>query len=566
MKIIIFVILITCSLITTSKAAYEGDIVLIGSATANAYPKNTANCYAPFTISENSQFTKAIDNQTQIPCTDMTYLYPSAPKVAVCSFNKSTQQYQWNARYLSNFTYLSQPAYDQLQSAIKSPTEPITEPCEAKPPCDTEDDDTDGVCNACDKKPNSPDPEDCLLGQSTGLDGTVTGVIIDPGCGGMTDEFEYWASETASGSDKWVMNMGTFKDNIGRKTCQTGLPEGQCCAYGPGTTGAQKTVGLSNTGASMTPTVEQMVDSLTALPPPEDLPSNCSGHSNQCQAYCSDKLGVAFSFCREDPLTHKTTSACECNNNFKYEMGVPSEPVPKVDDELKKDSDSDGVPDYADADKLGGADSNSNGIDDRVDSGVTGGLDADGNGVDDTHDSTARAAASASAGLSQRDSENLHDIANNTSGTNDAIRNASNEIRKILEEQGVKDADFQDKMIEAVSSFTTGNEASVEGAGEGTFGAITADMLPVDESETFDVDTYIEGFNYMNEMKAALSNSKVQITSSDSCVGGTIRGAHVSFCFSMFENYFLIMGGILKALAYFRGFDIVVTGGRGFGG
>ena len=434
--------------------------------------------------------------------------------------------------------------------------------------CDTSDSDGDGVCNACDKLPTAPDPEDCILGEAVGSDGNLSGVVIDEGCTNIQENFVYWGGDNFQATDKWMWHIGNNSEQLGRQTCHAGGTEGNCCAYSEGSLGAQKTVGLSPAGAMPSPTVEQMVDDLTDLPAPEDLPSNCSGHNAQCEKMCQDKLGVGFSFCREDDLTHETTSQCKCNTDLQYDLATPQdEKTNPTEDKYDQDSNGNAVPDYADDSLLGQGDTDGDHITNKADVDSTNGPDSNKDGIDDNYQATAKAVAH--AGLSISDSANLHDIETNTANTVASVNNLGTKIGKILDgmtAQQIKDQEYQAKITSAADSFTESNTPSVAGADETTFGTLDEHALPIDDSEDFDIDAYLAQFNYMSEMHDAIINSKVEISSANSCVDNTIHGSHVSFCFNMFEHWFLIMGQILKALAVFRGFDIVVTGGRGFGG
>ena len=447
---------------------------------------------------------------------------------------------------------------------------PATKPADmcVVPACDTKDDDNDGVCNACDKLPTAPDPQDCILGEAVGADGNLSGLVIDEGCTNIQDNFVYWGSDSFTAADKWVWHIGNASEQMGRQTCHSGGTEGNCCAYSEGSLGAQKTAGLAPAGAMPSPTVEQMVDDLTNLPAPEDLPSNCSGHNSQCEKMCQDKLGVGFSFCREDDITHQTTSQCKCNTDLNYEMATPQDQKNNpTDDKYDQDSNGNAVPDYADDSLLGQGDTDGDHITNKADADTTGGPDSNKDGIDDNYQATAKAVAQ--AGLSSSDSANLHDIETNTANTVASVNNLGTKIGKILDSMTAEQIENQkvnEKMTNMVDSFSDSNTPAVAGADDSTFGGVDESILPVDDSEEFDIDAYLAQFNYMSEMHDAIINSKVEISSADSCVDNTIHGSHVKFCFNMFENWFVLMGQILKALAVFRGFDIVVTGGRGFGG
>lgn len=55
-------------------------------------------------------------------------------------------------------------------------------------PCDTNDDDGDGVCNTCDQLPGVPDKDDCLMGTTTNTAGETTSAVIDKNCNGESTE------------------------------------------------------------------------------------------------------------------------------------------------------------------------------------------------------------------------------------------------------------------------------------------------------------------------------------------------------------------------------------------
>lgn len=434
--------------------------------------------------------------------------------------------------------------------------------------CNDADTDGDGVCDECDKVPGANDPQDCILGEAVGSDGSLSGIVIDEGCTNIQENFVYWGSDKFTTQDRWMWHIGNSAEQLGRKTCHPGAAAGECCAYSEGSLGAQKTVGLAEAGPMPSPTVDSMVASLTDLPNPDDLPSNCSGHHAQCEKMCSSKLGVAFQYCREDPITHATESDCKCNTDFQYKMATPQDTAKNpTDNKYDVDSNGNAVPDYADDSLLHEGDTDGDHITNKADVDSTGGPDSNKDGIDDNYQVTAKAIAQ--AGLSAADSSNLHDIENNTANTVASVNNLGTRIGQILDkmtEDEIKNQAFRDKIGTALDSFNTGNTTPVEGADEGTFTGIGTDLMPIDESEDFDVDEFISQFNYMEEFKDAVQNSRVETSSSGSCVEGNIRGSHVKFCFSMFETWFLLMGQILKAMATFKGFDIVVTGGRGFGG
>lgn len=300
-------------------------------------------------------------------------------------------------------------------------------------PCDETDSDGDGVCNTCDQAPGTPDPDDCLVGSSVDAAGKITHVAIQKGCSG--ENFEHWTSESHSASDRFIADVGST--SAGKLNCAQNCTMEKPCVYSGGGL-ADTMVGLEPYSTPLVPGIDEQLDELMDLPPPDELPQRCDGHNAQCEQYCSDKLGVALSYCRDDAGQKK--SDCQCNNNFAYHMTTGDEdsnPQTAADSaNLNKDTNSNGVPDYADDSIHNSGDIDSDGITDKADVDQTGGQDADGNGIDDAYTSNAQASASASAGLSASDSLNLDSIATSTAQTSAAARGLKTGIDKIAENTG----------------------------------------------------------------------------------------------------------------------------------
>lgn len=449
------------------------------------------------------------------------------------------------------------------------------------PTCDTADSDNDGVCNECDKVPNAPDPEDCILVESIDKNTSqVVGVSIDIGCTNDGTNVQHWTSENYNSiTARSYANIGNDKDKIGRETCQTGLPEGQCCAYAPSSKGALYTVGL-NPVVTAPPTHAQIIDSLTDLPAPSDLPEKCAGHNDMCSQYCEDKLGVALSSCREDTDGAKVSN-CECNNAFQVRTKVSpdSDELDKVlaaDQALKADTNNNQVPDYADAETQNKTDTDNDGIHDDADVDSTGGADTNGDGIDDQYTVNAHATAVANAGLATKDSENLDAIERSTAqtasgvgavkGSVDGLKTEVQGLRSDMAGQNQKTTEYRDKVVGALDSFTEGNTATIDESNLNSdlFTGLQSSDVPEDPTENFDVEAFVQEFSFAfpQELDTLIQGSAVNVSNSNSCIQGVVMGAPFEFCFDTFQAIFIAMGYVFKALCTFRAMEIIIAGVR----
>ncbi|MEM4958893.1 MAG: hypothetical protein QXX12_03345 [Nanopusillaceae archaeon] len=450
-----------------------------------------------------------------------------------------------------------------------------------EPQCDQDDEDNDGVCNECDKVPNAPDPEDCILVESIDKNTSqVVGVSIDIGCTNDGTNVQHWTSENYNATTaRSYANIGNDKDKIGRENCQTGLPEGQCCAYAPGSKGELYTVGL-NPVVMGPPSHEAIIDSLTDLPSPLDLPEKCAGHNDMCSQYCEDKLGVALSSCREDKDGAKISN-CECNNTFQVRTKVApdSEELDKVaaaNQALKADSNSNGVPDYADAETQSKTDSDNDGIHDQADVDSTGGTDSDGDGIDDQYTVNAHATAVAHAGLATKDSQNLDAIERSTAQTasgvgavKGAVDGLTTEVQGLRSDLATENPEIKahrDKVTGMIDSFTEDNTATIDESqlNSDLFTGLQSSDVPEDPTEDFDVEAFVQEFSFAfpDQLDTLIKGSAVNVSNSDSCIEGIVMGAPFEFCFDKFQSIFMIMGLIFKGLCTFRAMEIIIAGVR----
>lgn len=470
----------------------------------------------------------------------------------------------------------------QSVGAVKNSDLPASPPlgfCEDS--CDVADDDNDGVCNECDKVPNAPDPEDCILIESIDKNTSqVVGVSIDIGCTNDGTNVQHWTSENYNATTaRSYANIGNDKDKIGRENCQTGLPEGQCCAYAPGSKGELYTVGL-NQVVMGPPTHEQIIDSLTDLPSPLDLPEKCAGHNDMCSQYCEDKLGVALSSCREDKDGAKISN-CECNNTFQVRTKVApdSEELDKVaaaDQALKADSNNNQVPDYADAETQNKPDTDNDGIHDDADVDSTGGADTNGDSIDDQYTISTHATAVASAGLASKDSENLDSIERSTAqtasgvgalkGSVDGLTTEVQGLRSDLATENPEIVAHRAKVAGMIDSFTEENTATIDESqlNSDLFSGLQPSDVPEDPTEDFDVEAFVQEFSFAfpEQLDTLIKGSAVNVSNSDSCIEGIVMGAPFEFCFDKFQSIFMIMGLIFKGLCTFRAMEIIIAGVR----
>lgn len=511
----------------------------------------------------------------------------------VYSYSVSIQRYVWNSvvgywsaygnwgatmaeDVLPGFVAALQAAGASTSSpTVAYPSGPPADFCQ-EPACDLSDSDSDGVCNACDQVPNAPDLDDCLLTESVDKNtGQLVAVTINRQCDGQTHE--YWQSENYNPlTARTIANIGASADKIGKQDCQAGLPAGQCCAYGPGSPGETYTASLSPQ-PSIPATTEEIINSLLDLPSLDDIPDKCANHNATCKQYCEDKLGVAMSYCR-DGDNGKKVSDCKCNNDFAYSMASPDEStqekVDQVDQAINKDSNANGVPDYADAGTQNKADTDSDGIHDQADVDQTGGIDANGDGIDDKATAEAHANAVASSGLSEADSRNLDAIEQSTAQTASGVEGVKNAMDQVVskaddlleaadsalaESQAIRDH------LDTFTEENTGSLSTIEQTlNDGPFSGIAEGDIPDDPTteENFDVDSFVQEFSFAfpDEMKDLIEDSKIETTSSDSCIRGTVMGQQIEFCFNQFHSIFVAMGVLFQGLCVFRAFGIVVGG------
>lgn len=442
--------------------------------------------------------------------------------------------------------------------------------------CDTNDDDSDGVCNECDLAPGQPDKDDCLLTETIDKDsGQLTAVAINRQCDGTTVEF--WQSENYNPvTARPTINIGASAEKLGKQNCQVGLPAGQCCAYGAGSPGQNYTASLSPQ-ENIPPAHQEILDSLIDLPSFDDVPDNCASHNSTCKQYCQDKLGVALSYCR-DGDGGKKVSDCKCNNDFAYSMASPDETtqdkVDQVNEAVNKDSNSNGVPDYADAGTQNKTDTDNDGIHDQADVDQTGGLDTNGDGIDDKVTAEAHANAVASSGLSEADSRNLDAIEQSTAQTASGVEGVKNSMDQVVskaddlleaadsalaESQAIRDH------LDTFTEDNTGSLSTIEQTlNDGPFSGLSQGDIPDDPTsqENFDVDSFVREFSFAfpDEMKDLIEDSKIETTASDSCIKGIVMGQQIEFCFNQFHSIFVAMGVLFQGLCVFRAFGIVVGG------
>lgn len=561
-------------LVRPSFSATPGQIVLITDSSAsfmrdnlNGNPYTKPVDFEVIPYNDYSHYVNGVVTQTLSLTTD--YYIPSYTAY-VCAFRSSTQTYGWIGKARTGF--YAWPAFHSVWSqTTKFPSgTPASNgmTCEAPSACDTDDDDSDGVCNQCDQVPNSPDPDDVLVGQASDASGNLSLVSIKKG---STGEFEHWVSPSYSNSDRFVANIGS--ESKGKLNCSENCSLENPCVYSSGPF-ASILSGLEPSTPSSLPGVDEILDELTDLPPPDQLPERCDGHNAQCSSFCSDKLGVALSYCRDKD--GQKVSDCQCNNDFAYNM-VTGEPGDTLKDnadsaDLTKDSNNSGVPDYADDSILNQGDSDSDGITDKADVDHTGGQDADGNGIDDAYTANAQASANASAGLSKSDSLNLDSIATSTAQTSAAAQGLKTGVDRI----GDNTDDLKEKADAAIAesqairakldSFSqegTASLATQEGQlVDGLFPGIQSGDIPEDPTEDFDVDSFVSEFSFAfpDEMKDLIDGSKIETTNSDSCISGTVMGQQIQFCFDQFHAVFVAMGILFQGLCVFRAFGIVVGG------
>lgn len=263
--------------------------------------------------------------------------------------------------------------------------------CPEQPSCDASDDDGDGVCNSCDKKPGQPDDDDCVWYSSTNDQGQTVDLIINEGCkqptdGGTSDTLQHYRNDSAAPDGaKLTFDLAAIGQKFRPKTCDasTGADDqGQCnCAYPAGN---PLLAGMSYQGpTNITPETQKDLDDLKDLDDDNKL-DNCDGHNSRCQDSCAKRGGVFSSFCRVDQMTGNIVSQCKCNDESGYTLVSPSPDTSTP----SQDSDGDGIPDEFDKDHTGGTDNNNDGIDDNradsyeafkraiVDSGLKGSVDA----------------------------------------------------------------------------------------------------------------------------------------------------------------------------------------------
>lgn len=553
----LFYLLLSCTLIflpSISFAAYPGVCSFVWSKvlSTGSQPSNfTEKVFTPNLTAGTISATWGIYHAMKI-----------AKSVQVQILYKETEGGGWLVKASQTGQVLDESSLPGLLA-----DNPPSTGCPSEPVCDTDDDDSDSVCNQCDTRPDAPDPDDCVI--SAGYDintNKIQWVVVDRGCTGTYDTQEFHLREGyVPGTARGMGYVGDSRDNLGKNSCrEDATTTEECCAYPPNTMGASYLNGLTKTDINLQPTIKDMVDQLTELPElNNDPPDSCADHNAQCQKACADKLGVALSYCREG------ASDCKCNNDFQYQTKPTDAQTPTLDNPTNTDTNNNNIPDYADEDIQQGGDSDNDGITDKADVDNTGGSDTNSDGIDDKATTEAHATANATSGLSQKDSANLADIEQNTGNIIGALKATGSSLDRIVgnQESEKQAADAHRTKINSVlDSFNEENEAEFSGAHDGTFQGIGDDILPEDESENFDIDQFIEDFNYGAEMKDAIMGSEVSLTAADPCISGVVRGANFEFCFNKFQSIFLLMGSILKALSGFKAFDIVVTGGRGFGG
>lgn len=391
--------------------------------------------------------------------------------------------------------------------------------------CDTNDSDTDGVCNACDKVPNANDPEDCLIGYSTHREtSTITGSSVDVGCKSKTgtpyDQLTidyYHKPDSDPAMDRHHVSLGS--QNLGKKSCKQGGTSGDCCAYpADNATAAAYLAGMEKQNTidpNQLPTDKDKDAMEEANNNPNSQPKNCSDYRNQCESICSNYGGVERQNCYSDSTTGRTMASCTCapdssGDDFDY-------------------SDDDGTQDDF----------------------------SDGNGTGNDN-----------GGLSAQDSKNLHDIESNTASTAAGVRALGDKIEGVGDKvevlggniDGVGDnvnalGDKLDNIADKLDDQQSGN-ISMVGSAPVPDGNEYDSSVEQPEEENF-IDAVHSLIN--NGLPVATSIRSSHLSASGSgCMQQALFGRSIDFCLTDYENIWHMMGLILVSLSTMCGFYIVI--------
>ena len=296
----------------------------------------------------------------------------STPKVQTW-YRVDAAVYVWSSgwaasEYLFVGKFVDATIKDALLAISDGSTLPSALPTDfcISPACDAADDDSDGVCNSCDKSTGAPDPKDCVYLTSRNAAGQVVDMMIDEGCKGTAgDNIASYRDEAAAalGDGRLYYDLTAHDREMDSRTCDasTGAdPDGNCdCAYPSSNTKLAGFTDSSGGSAVLTDAAESEYQAAKNLDDDDKL-DDCSAVKNRCEAACSTRGGVVANTCSSESGGLKSSCTC-ANNELAYDLDNESS---DDSDNSSADSDGDGVPDSIDPDSTGGPDSNADNVDD----------------------------------------------------------------------------------------------------------------------------------------------------------------------------------------------------------
>lgn len=222
-------------------------------------------------------------------------------------------------------------------------------------PCDSSDDDNDGICNSCDQNPGAPDHKHCIWYQfKIPFTDTVLFSLIDRSgnCDGSNTVITSNSSvPNATNTSDWNGFFKPMKYEINAPNCSGDDGQGQCgCDYDyddePLLHNQEIVIDVS-LADDLKNQLQKNDNDLND----DDKPNNCTTLKSNCSSSCATRGGVAASTCYSKD--GQSYSSCTCADEYGYSINNP------VSDDSTSDTNENGS-----SDDTGGSDSNSDGVDD----------------------------------------------------------------------------------------------------------------------------------------------------------------------------------------------------------
>lgn len=203
--------------------------------------------------------------------------------------------------------------------------------------CDSSDDDSDGVCNSCDKSPGVADKKHCVWSQSYTADGRIGFMEIDQS-GNCDGSNTVSRKNSQLDSETQYFDISHNHEEISAPTCAGDDGSGSCkCDYNSSVPST-----LSPTSDTVDPKTKEELEKL-----PDD--SNCAEIKAACESACLKYGGTKTNTCTSS--NRKTISSCACLDSTTINT-------------ITKDNSTTTNTTEGNVSSTGGQDSNSDGKDD----------------------------------------------------------------------------------------------------------------------------------------------------------------------------------------------------------